>query len=472
MYAHVTDDIVQGAIEASGMGGGALGSDEWRNACVNDLTDLSRYDPISGFPVYKALLCDVAKAGNGQKGDIGGVGEYVLDETVFAQQMNHRIYLDHNATTPMDRRVKEAIVAHLDSFGNPSSIYAAGKASRNAVETARRSVALLLGTTARRISFTGGGSEANNLAIKGAAFAGRSARNHIITSTIEHPSVLNACRWLEKMGLGVTYLPVDAAGRVNPDDLSHAITAKTCLVSIMLANNETGAIQPIRELAAIARGCGALFHADAVQAAGKIPIDVDELGVDLLTVSGHKFHGPKGIGALYVRKGVDLDPLVSGGHQEHGLRAGTENVLGIVGLGKAAELAMECLNDMENVSALRDRLERAIPEIVSNASVVGHRRNRLPNTLCLVLPGIRGESLVLALDQQGIALSSGSACQSGQPEPSHALMAMGLTEEQAHCSVRFSLGLGNTQDEIDRTVDAIGHAVREGADVIRFVSCR
>lgn len=472
MYAFVTDDIGQGAIEASGMGGGALGPKAWRDACINDLTDLQRYDPISGFPVYKALLCDVVKSADGDKGNIKGSGEYSLDDTVEEQQTNHRVYLDHNATTPIGQKVKEAMIEFMDCYGNPSSIYAVGKEARIAVETARRSVAALINCTARRVTFTSGGSEANNLAIKGVAFANANGKNHIVTSSIEHPSVLNACRWLEKFGFSVTCLPVDTGGMVNPDDLRAAITENTCLVSVMLANNETGSIQPIAKLAGIAKERGVLFHTDAVQAVGKIPTDVEELGVDLLTMSGHKFHGPKGIGALYVRKGVVLDPLVSGGHQEKGLRAGTENVMAIVGLGKAAELAIDRIPQMNRLRELRDSLERRIQELIPATKLNGHREQRLPNTLNLTLPGIRGESLVLALDQKGVAVSSGSACRAGLPEPSHALMAMGLSEEEAHCAVRFTLGLGNTMDEIDRTVSIIDQVIRERKDTIRFVACR
>ena len=472
MYAFVTDDIVRWAIEASGMGGGALGPKAWRDACINDLTDLQRFDPISGFPVYKALLCEVVKVSDGDKGDIKGSGEYTPDDTVEQQQTGHRVYLDHNATTPMHHGVKQAMIEFMECYGNPSSIYSAGKEARSAVETARRSVAALINCTARRIVFTGGGSEANNLAIKGVAFANDNGKNHIVTSAIEHPSVLNACRWLEKRGFSVTFLAVDAEGRVDPDDLKAVITDKTCLVSVILANNETGSIQPIVELANIARERGVLFHTDGVQAVGKIPIDVEELGVDLLTMSGHKFHGPKGVGVLYVRKGVILDALVSGGHQEMGLRAGTENVPGIVGFGKAAELAIDYLPQMDSLRELRDKLEKGIQGLIAGVKLNGHREQRLPNTLNLTLPGIRGESLVLALDQKDVAVSSGSACRAGHPEPSYALMAMGLSEEEAHCAVRFSLGIGNTIDEIDRTVSLIDRIIRESKDIIRFVACR
>jgi cysteine desulfurase NifS len=472
MYAFVTDDIVRGAIEASGMGGGALGPEAWRDACINDLTDLQRYDPISGFPVYKALLCDVVKVSDGKPANIMGSGEYAPDDAVVEGPMDHLVYLDHNATTPIEQEVKQVIIELTECYGNPSSIYAAGKEARSAIETARRSVSALINCTARRIIFTGGGTEANNLAIKGIAFANSNHKNHIVTSAIEHPSVFDSCWWLEKHGFWVTFLPVDAEGRVNPDDLKAAITDKTCLVSVMLANNETGSIQPIAELAKIAKELGVLFHTDGVQAIGKIPIDVGELGVDLLTMSGHKVYGPKGVGALYVRKGIVLDGLVSGGHQEMGLRAGTENVIGIAAFGKATELAADHLPQMDRVRELRDRLESGIRRLIPGAKLNGHREHRLPNTLNLTLPGIRGESLVLALDRKGAAASSGSACHSGRPEPSSALVAMGLNDDEAHCAVRFSLGIGNTAAEIDSTLSFIEQIVRGSKDVIRFVACR
>lgn len=472
MSALVTDDIVRGAVEANGMGGGPLGPKAWRDACVNDLTDLKRYDPISGFPVYKALLCDVVKAAGGSKRTVKAPGEYNRDDSTEGKRVNHRIYLDHNATTPMAPEVQQTVIQTMECYGNPSSIYAAGKEARSAVEAARRSVAILVNCTAKRIVFTGGGSEANNLAIKGVALASPGSKKHIITSSIEHPSVLNTCRWLEKMGFTVTYLPVNRFGMVHPKDLEAAISDKTCLVSIMLANNETGSVQPIAELSRIARAKGVPFHTDAVQAIGKVPMDIEELDVDLLTMAGHKFYGPKGVGALYIRKGIELDPLVSGGGQEGGLRAGTENVPGICGLGRAAELAIERLPHMKRVQGLRDELEAGINGLVPDVRLNGHRERRLPNTLNLTFPGVRGESLVLALDRQGIAVSSGSACQAGQTEPSHALTAMGLSEEDAHCAVRFSLGRDNTPDEIDRVVQAIDRIVNQSHESIRFVSCR
>jgi cysteine sulfinate desulfinase/cysteine desulfurase-like protein len=333
-------------------------------------------------------------------------------------------------------------------------------------------VAQLLNCTARRIIFTGGGSEADNLAIKGVAFAHRLRGKHIITSAIEHPAVLAACRWLQDFGFEVTHLKADREGLVDPADLKAAIKPETILVSIMAANNETGAIQPTGELAMVARSRGVLFHTDAVQAVGKIPLDVQELGVDLLTLSAHKLHGPKGVGALYVRQGITLDPLVHGGKQEHELRAGTENVPGIAGLGKAAELAVQRLPRMADVQTLRDRLERGIRELVPGVKLNGPRENRLPNTLNVTLPDLRGESVVLAMDQKGVALSSGSACRAGSPDPSHALLAMGLSEVDAHCALRFSLGIGNTEGEIDRTVELLSELMRDVSSGIRFVPCR
>jgi cysteine sulfinate desulfinase/cysteine desulfurase-like protein len=277
---------------------------------------------------------------------------------------------------------------------------------------------------------------------------------------------------LENFGFTVTYLAVDSEGLVNPADLGRAITGDTILVSVMTANNETGAIQPIRELARITHDAGALFHTDAVQAVGKIAIDVDELGIDLLTLSGHKLHAPKGVGALYVHKGVALDPLVHGGKQENNLRAGTENVPGIAGLGKAAELAIRRLPELQRIRELRDRLEEGIRELIPDCKLNGPREERLPNTLNVTLPGLRGESVVLALDQKGIALSSGSACRAGSPQPSHALTAMGLSDSEAHCALRFSLGPDNTADQIDETLEMMERMLNEVSSVIRFVPCR
>lgn len=476
MRAFVTDDIVRGSVDANMGGGGPVGPEAWQRCNINELTDLDRYDPISGFPVYKALLCDVRKVLQGEGTVSIDSGEYSLSHVMTQKEEGaeyDRIYLDHNATTPMAREVQAAMVKHMhDTFGNPSSIYAEGKAAQGAMEAARRSIAQLINCTARRIVFTGSGSEANNLAIKSMAFAGREGKNHIITSSIEHPSVLSVCRWLEQQGYPLTWLGVDKTGRVRPEDLSAALTGKTCLVSIMTANNETGSIQPVAELAEICRKHGVPFHTDATQAVGKINVDVDEFGADLMTLSGHKLHGPKGIGALYIRKGIRLEPLIHGGKQEGGVRAGTENVLGIVGLGKAAELALQNLPKMRDIMSLRDSLERGLQEIVPDAKVNGHRQHRLPNTLNITLPGVRGESLVMEMDHRGVSFSSGSACRSGSPKPSHALLAMGLSEEEAHCSIRLSLGIENTNEEMKRTLYLFEKVLNHAGTTVRFVPCR
>jgi len=355
--------------------------------------------------------------------------------------------------------------------GNPSSIHGVGRDAREAVENARRRVARLINAQPRRIIFTGGGSEADNLAIKGVAFAQRDKGNHIITTSIEHPAVLSTCRFLEKLGYNITYLNVDENGWLAPETLRDAITDGTILVTIIMANNEVGTILSIRELCTIAHERGILFHTDAVQAVGKIKVDVQELGVDMLSISGHKFHAPKGIGALYVKKGIELEPLIHGGNQESGLRAGTENVPAIVGLGQAAELATYALRYSHRLRALRDKLEGGIKKLVPDARLNGHPENRLPNTLNLTLPGLRGESIVIALDQHGIATSSGSACKSGSPEPTHVLIAMGRTEQEAHSSVRFSLSRYTTEDDVNETVSALAKALEE-KDRVRLISCK
>jgi len=471
MHALVTDDIVAGAIEASAMGGGPSGPEAWRRANVNLLTDLERYDPISGFPVYKALLCEVTRIEAGEAEAVAGKDQYDDRAAARSGGTPRRVYLDHNATTSMTPAVSKAMAAALETYGNPSSLYAEGRASRSRLEEARRRLALLLNCTARRLVFTGSGSEANNLAIKGVALA-QSTKRHLVTSAIEHPSVLRACAWLRQQGYEVTELPPDREGRIHPEQLAAEIRPDTCLVSIMVANNETGVVQPVRELAAVARGAGAAFHTDAVQAVGRIPLDVEDLGVDLLSLSGHKFHGPKGVGALYLKKGMVLTPLIHGGKQEHDLRAGTENIPAICGLGKAAELALGNLADMDRVRRLRDRLEQGIVDCVPTALRLGHPIERLPNTTNMTFPGIRGESLVLALDQQGVLCASGSACKSGSPEPSHALLAMGLSTEDAHCAMRFSLGIDNTEEDIDLAVERLRQVLHSQHSVIQFVSCR
>ena len=476
LRALVTDDIVPGAIDANMGGGGPLGPKAWQECNINDLTEL-RYDPISGFPIYKALLCEIVKApesGAIVEIDSGESAPNSSPSSSLPLAAEERIYLDHNATTHPDPEVQALMDDYMDArYGNPSALHREGRESKAAIEEARKKLAKLLGCTARRIIFTGGGSEANNQVIKSLALANWNGKKHLITSSIEHPSILKICAWLEKFGFQVVYLPVDSYGRVRPEDLEKEITDRTFLVSIMAANNETGSLQPIPDLARIAHKCGVFFHTDAVQAVGKIPVDVEALGVDFLTLSGHKFYGPKGVGALYTRKGIELEPLVHGGEQEGGMRAGTENTVGIAGVGKAAELAGERLPDMNRrVQSLRDRIWEGIRSLAPNAKLNGHPEFRLPNTLNVSLPGIRGESMVLALDQKGVSLSSGSACRAGSPKPSHALLNMGLSEEEAHCALRISLGINNTEEQIDRTLKQMGEVIRESMTTVRFVPCR
>ncbi|MDH3290515.1 MAG: aminotransferase class V-fold PLP-dependent enzyme [Gemmatimonadota bacterium] len=476
--AQVSDDIRPGAIECNMGGGTPVGPTAWQQWNVNELTDLENADEISGFPVYKALLCDVVKlqagTGNGPRPaqQAATCGPVLLTPPAAPSRPRRRIYLDNNATTGVADEVREAMAPYLDAaMGNPSSIHGTGREAREAIETARRRVARLINARPRRIVFTGGGSEADNLALKGVAFAAGGGR-HLITSAIEHPAVLESCRFLETVGFRVTYLEVDGDGLVSPAALRRALTPETVLVSVIMANNEVGTIQPIRDLCAIAHEHGALFHTDAVQAAGKLSIDVEELGVDLLTLSGHKFHGPKGVGVLYVKRGVKLSPLVHGGKQERGLRAGTENVPAIVGMGSAADLALQGLGAQESVRQLRDELQRRVQELVPNARLNGHPDRRLPNTLNLTLPGLRGESLVVALDQHGVSLSSGSACKSGSPEPTHVLIAMGVPAEDVHCSVRFSLSRRTTAQDIDATATALAQVLEEMETTVRFLPCK
>jgi len=477
--AKVTDGIAKGCVECMFGGGTPVGPKAWQEWNVNELTDISNYDSISGFPVYKALLCDVQKIESGTDEICCLVNRQVLDYhsnlTNGRERRTNpkrRIYLDNNATTQVDDAVREAMMPYLSAdAGNPSSIHQTGKIAREALENARRQVARLINAQPRRIVFTGGGSEAANLAIKGATFAMRDKGNHIMTTTVEHPAVLGACEFLERCGYRVTYLDVDGDGWLDPERLRNAITADTILVSIMMANNEVGTILPIKELSSICREKGILFHTDAVQAVSKIKVDIQDLGVDMLSLSGHKFHAPKGVGALYVRKGIELEPLIHGGKQERGIRAGTENVPAIVGLGKAAELVTSTLPSSERIRGLRDKLEERIRDLVTDAVLNGHRENRLPNTLNLTLPSLRGESIVIALDQHGISLSSGSACKSGSPEPTHVLIAMGRTKEQAHCSVRFSLSRYTSEEDIDYTVSALEQVLKE-KDLVRLMPCK
>lgn len=362
-----------------------------------------------------------------------------------------RIYFDHSATTPVDKDVAALMMEYMiEKYGNPSSIHSFGREVKKAIDEARQQVAALLGANANEIFFTSGGTEADNLALKGIAFANRKKGNHIITTCIEHHAILHTCDYLEKQGFTVTYLPVDENAMVRLEDVKKAITDQTILISVMFANNEVGTIQPIKEIGQIAREKGIYFHTDAVQATGNYPIDVNDYNIDLLTLSAHKFHGPKGIGALFVRRGVRIDAVQHGGGQERALRAGTENVPGIVGLGKAAEIAKQDLpKKVAHISALRDKLIKGLTEKVPDIKLNGHPTQRMPGSVNFSFLYVEGESLLLNLDLKGIAASSGSACTSGSLDPSHVLLAMGLTHEVAHGSLRITLGRGNTDEDIE-----------------------
>jgi cysteine desulfurase len=371
--------------------------------------------------------------------------------------MMRRVYLDNNATTPVLPEVLEAMRPYFgDHFGNASSIHHRGQETRAAVERARESVAALLGCRASEVVFTSGGTEADNLAIFGMAASG----DHIITSTIEHHAVLNACKHLAAKGCEVTCIPVDSRGLVDPADVKRAIRPNTKLISIMLANNETGVVQPVTEIGKIAADAEIYFHTDAVQAAAKIPIDINRIGCDLLAISGHKIHGPQGAGALYVRKGTQLEPMLYGGSHERSRRAGTENVPGIVGLGKAAELARAAFErgDDQRMAAQRDRLERDLLQIEA-AGLNSEDAPRVPNTTNIYFDGIEGEALVIALDLKGLAVSTGAACSSGAIEPSHVLTAMGLSRDRAKASIRFSLGKQNAVEDVDFALQLVGETV-------------
>ena len=361
------------------------------------------------------------------------------------------VYLDHSATTAVREEVVEAMLPFFsEKFGNASSVHQFGQRAQQGLTGARETIAALIGASAEEIIFTSGGSESDNLAVKGAAAARVKKGRHIVTSSVEHLAVLGTCKHLEKEGFEVTFLPVDRGGLVDAEALRGAIRADTVLVSIMLGNNEVGTVQPIPELSALAREAGVPFHTDAVQAVGKIPVNVDELGVDMMSVSAHKFYGPKGVGFLYLRKGTRITPVQHGGHHEKNRRAGTENVAGIVGMARALELACEEMAETSvRLARLRDRLERGILDSIEQVSVNGHRRHRLPNITNVSFHGIEGESILFRLDAEGIAASTGSACTSGTLEPSHVLMAMGVPPEISHGSIRFSLGRANTEEDIE-----------------------
>lgn len=374
------------------------------------------------------------------------------------------IYLDYNATTPLDPLVVESIAAYLvpgleGRFGNPSSSHSYGQEAHAAVEEARGQVASLLGSAPDEIVFTGGGSEADNLALVGIAEAYRDKGKHIITSMVEHPAVLNACRYLEKRGYSVTYLPVDGEGRVNPEDVEQAITRETMLVSIMHANNETGTLQPVAEISAIARRRGVLVHTDAAQSVGKVATQVGELGVDLLTIAGHKLYAPKGVGVLYVRGGIVLEPLIHGAGHESGRRAGTENVPYMVGLGKACQVAERTMGEyVPRMRSLRDHLHELLSREVSGLAPNGHPTERLPNTLNVSFPRVDGEELLAGTPE--VAASTGSACHAGRTDPSGVLTAMGLPRNQALGAVRLSLGKFTTGEEVERAAEALAESWR------------
>ncbi len=362
------------------------------------------------------------------------------------------IYLDHSATTPTDPEVLGAMMRYFaNHFGNPSSIHSFGQEAKRAVEEARGQVAALIGADPEEIVFMGGGTEADNMALMGSAFAETSGRNHIITSAIEHHAVLNTCKYLETMGFAVTYLPVDSEGVVSPEDVYRAMTEKTFLISIMHANNEIGTIEPLSEIAFMARERGVIVHTDAVQSVGKIPVSVNDLGVDLLSLTGHKFCGPKGTGALYIRRNTPIQPILFGGHQEGGRRTGTENVPGIVGLGKACEIAARDLPwQMDRMLGLRKRLEMRIMGKIADVRVNGHPFRSLPPILSVSFRSIAGDAVVRELDKQGIAASAGAACTAETIRLSHVLEAMQIPKDIAQGTVRFSLGKGNTEAQIDQ----------------------
>ncbi|MCX7951562.1 MAG: cysteine desulfurase NifS [Clostridiales bacterium] len=377
------------------------------------------------------------------------------------------VYMDHAATTYTKPEVLEAMMPYFtEQFGNASSIYTFGRRSKAAIEEAREKVAKAINALPDEIYFTGGGSEADNWAIKGVALANRNKGNHIITSKIEHHAVLHACEYLEKRGFEVTYLDVDEYGMINLDELKNAITDKTILITIMFANNEIGTIQPIAEIGKIAKEKGVYFHTDAVQAVGNVNIDVKEMNIDMLSLAGHKFYGPKGVGALYIRKGVRIDNLIHGGGQERKRRAGTENLPGIVGLARAIEIATANIEEHnKRIMAMRDRLLKGIMEKIPYTKLNGHPEKRLPGNINVSFEFIEGESLLLLLDHYGICASTGSACSSGSLDPSHVLMAIGLPHEIAHGSLRLSLGDLNKEEDVDYVLEVLPSIVQRLRDM-------
>jgi cysteine desulfurase len=380
-----------------------------------------------------------------------------------------RVYLDHAATTSTDPRVVEAMLPYFtEEYGNASSLYTEGVKAKEALEEARKKVGALIHADPREVLFTSGGTESDNLALKGVAFAQRKKGKHILTTAIEHHAILEPCEWLAEQGFEVTYLPVDPTGLVEMDRLEEAIREDTILISVMHANNEIGTIEPIREIGALARERGIPFHTDAIQSVGKIPVDVKEMNVDLLSISGHKIYGPKGVGALYVRRGVRLTPLFHGGGHEFRKRSGTENIPGIVGLGRACEIAGEEMEaEGKRLTRLRDRLIRGVLEI-PDTWLNGHPTQRLPNNANVSFKYLEGESLVLELDFHGVAVNTGSACSSKSLQPSHVLAAIGLKPEDSHGSLRFTLGRGNTEEDIDYVLEVLPKAVHRFREISPF----
>ncbi len=371
-----------------------------------------------------------------------------------------KVYLDHAATTPVDKEVLDAMIDFFNKkFGNASSLHSWGREAKEALEKSREKVAALINADADEIVFTGGGTESDNMAIKGIAFM--HGKGHIITSKIEHPAVLETCKYLEKKGFDVTYLPVDKYGMVNPEDVEKEIRDDTILITIMHANNEIGTIEPIEEIGKIAKKNNIVFHTDAVQTVGKISIDVKKMNVDMLSISSHKIYGPKGVGALYIKRGIKIEPILHGGGHEKGLRSSTENISGIVGFAKACEIAMKKMKeDVERMKKLRDKIIKNVLEI-EEAYLTGHPEKRLPNHASFYFRGIEGESLILMLDSYGIAASTGSACSSKKLQPSHVLLAIGLKPEEAHGSLRITLGRENKEEEIDYFLDVIPKVIEK-----------
>lgn len=374
-----------------------------------------------------------------------------------------KVYMDHGAGMPLDSKVFEAMKPYfMENYGNPSSSHSSGNVARNAMESAREKVARLVAAEKpQEVIFTSGGTESNNLAIKGAAYRNREKGNHIITTAIEHISVINICKFLQKQGFEVTYVPVDKQGTVDLEKLEDAINDKTILISVMYANGEIGTIQPIREIGKLAQENKVIFHVDAVAAAGKVPINVKEENVDLLSLSSNDLYGPKGVGALYIKAGTKIQPIIQGGGQERGLRSGTENIPGIVGMGKAAEIAQkEMESEGKRLTALRDKLIKGVLDKIEYSFLNGHPTERLPNNANLRFSYIEGESLILGLDMYGVQVSSGSACTSKTLEPSHVLLAIGLAHEEAHGSLVFTLGKQNLEEDVDYVLEVLPDVVK------------